>query len=74
MISSVSFLGSEYLVELQVTTEFDENWAANKVPGWENDSQENGHVPAQHNAIDLDYYSTVEELIELGPEKLKEVG
>ncbi|XP_054798024.1 splicing factor SF3a60 homolog [Prosopis cineraria] len=56
----------------KVTAEFEENWVANKVPGWENDSQENGHVPAQHTAIDLDYYSTVEELMELGPEKLKE--
>ncbi|BAT78813.1 hypothetical protein LR48_Vigan04g159600 [Vigna angularis] len=54
----------------KVTTEFEENWAAGKVRGWENDNQENGHVPAE--TIDLDYYSTVEELIEVGPERLKE--
>lgn len=42
------------------------------VEGWENEARENGHVP-QSTMIDLDYYSTVEELIELGPEKLKEV-
>jgi len=58
---------------LQVTTEFEENWAAGKVRGWENDNQENGHVPAEHATIDLDYYSTVEELMEVGPERLKEV-
>jgi splicing factor 3A subunit 3 len=57
----------------QVTTEFDENWATGRVLGWENVNQENGHVPAQHTAIDLDYYSTVEELMEVGPERLKEV-
>lgn len=56
---------------LQVTAEFEENWAAGRVRGWENDNQENGHVPAE--TIDLDYYSTVEELIEVGPERLKEV-
>ena len=52
----------------QVTAEFEENLAAGKVRGWEN-----GHVSAQHTAIDLDYYSTVEELLEVGPERLKEV-
>lgn len=56
----------------KVTTEFDENWATGRVLGWENVNQENGHVPAQHTAIDLDYYSTVEELMEVGPERLKE--
>ncbi|KAK2390684.1 splicing factor SF3a60 protein [Trifolium repens] len=56
----------------KVTTEFEENWATGKVLGWENVNQENGHVPTQHTAIDLDYYSTVEELMEVGPERLKE--
>ncbi|KAB2598788.1 splicing factor 3A subunit 3 [Pyrus ussuriensis x Pyrus communis] len=32
----------------------------------------NGHVQDQLTMIDLDYYSTVEELMEVGPEKLKE--
>lgn len=57
----------------QVTAEFEENWASGMVQGWENDNQENGHVASQHTAIDLDYYSTVEELMEVGPERLKEV-
>ena len=57
----------------QVVTEFEEQWANGKVEGWENKGPENGHVPAQHTVIDLDYYSTVEELMEVGPEKLKEV-
>ncbi|KAK7351002.1 hypothetical protein VNO77_10117 [Canavalia gladiata] len=56
----------------KVITEFEDDWAAGIVHGWENDSQENGHLPAQHTTIDLDYYSTVEELMEVGPERLKE--
>lgn len=56
----------------KVATDFEEQWESGTVQGWENDAQENGHVPNQHTAIDLDYYSTVEELLEVGPEKLKE--
>ncbi|CAL0319502.1 unnamed protein product [Lupinus luteus] len=56
----------------KVTSEFEENWAAGNVQGWDNDNQENGHVTSQHTAIDLDYYSSVEELIDVGPERLKE--
>ncbi|XP_057951620.1 splicing factor SF3a60 homolog [Malania oleifera] len=56
----------------KVITDFEDQWANGRVPEWENEDQENGHVPAQHTVIDLDYYSTVEELIEVGPEKLKE--
>jgi splicing factor 3A subunit 3 len=47
-------------------TEFEERWANGEVPGWGNKSME-------ESDIDLDYYSTVEELVELGPEKLKHV-
>ncbi|CAK9151619.1 unnamed protein product [Ilex paraguariensis] len=57
----------------KVITEFEEQWANGSVPGWENKGEENGHVPLQHTVIDLDYYSSVEELMEVGPEKLKEV-
>jgi splicing factor 3A subunit 3 len=57
----------------QVVTEFEEQWSNQKVQGWDSEVQENGHAPAQHTVIDLDYYSTVEELMEVGPEKLKEV-
>jgi len=56
-----------------VIAEFEEQWSNGKVEGWENEGQENGHV-SQLTMIDLDYYSTVEELMELGPEKLKEVS
>lgn len=61
-----------YLLE-QVISDFEEKWAIGEVEGWENEGQENGHV-SQSDVIDLDYYSTVEELMELGPEKLKEVS
>ena len=54
----------------QIETEFVDQWANNAIEGWENMGQENGHVPAQHTVIDLHYYSTVEELVEVGPEKL----
>lgn len=56
----------------KLATDFEEQWANGMVEGWENESQENGNVPTQHAAIDLDYYSTVEELMEVGPEMLKE--
>ncbi|XP_050223582.1 splicing factor SF3a60 homolog [Mercurialis annua] len=53
----------------KVADEFDNEWENGKVLGWEKNAQENG---AQHTVIDLDFYSTVEELIDVGPEKLKE--
>ncbi|KAG5558822.1 hypothetical protein RHGRI_008699 [Rhododendron griersonianum] len=56
----------------KVIAEFEEEWADGKVQGWDNEGQENGHVSAQPSGIDLDYYSTVEELMEVGPERLKE--
>lgn len=56
----------------KVITEFEEQWSNGKVEGWENEGQENGHAPQPTPMIDLDYYSTVEELVEMGPEKLKE--
>ncbi|KAG8381154.1 hypothetical protein BUALT_Bualt06G0092900 [Buddleja alternifolia] len=56
----------------KVNTEFEEQWSNGLVEGWGNESQENGNVPQQDAVIDLDYYGTVEELIEVGPEKLKE--
>lgn len=57
----------------QVETEFEEQWADGKVKEWENEKQENGHLEDQLTLIDLDFYTTVEELMEVGPEKLKEV-
>ncbi|KAJ9679827.1 hypothetical protein PVL29_021669 [Vitis rotundifolia] len=56
----------------KLATDFEEQWANGMVEGWDNEDQENGNVPTQHAAIDLDYYSTVEELMEVGPEMLKE--
>ncbi|XP_038683403.1 splicing factor SF3a60 homolog isoform X2 [Tripterygium wilfordii] len=56
----------------KVVTEFEEQWMGGMVEGWEKDDKENGHAPGEHTAIDLDYYSSVEELMEVGPEKLKE--
>lgn len=56
-----------------MVSEFEEQWANGKVDGWQDEAQENGHDPEQHTAVDLDYYSTVEELVVLGPERLKEV-
>ncbi|KAK1302527.1 hypothetical protein QJS10_CPB12g01097 [Acorus calamus] len=56
----------------KLQTEFEELWAAKKVRGWENNDMENGHTSVQESVIDLDYYSSVEELIELGPQRLKE--
>ncbi|XP_078429865.1 splicing factor-like protein [Wolffia australiana] len=56
----------------KVETEFEEQWEAGKIIGWENKGVENGHISSGEFIIDLDYYSTVEELMEIGPEKLKE--
>ena len=58
---------------MQLTTEFGEQWENGVIEGWEGGGQANGLVPDQHAVIDLDYYSTVEELMVVGPEKLKEV-
>ncbi|KAJ6376079.1 hypothetical protein OIU77_000950 [Salix suchowensis] len=57
---------------LKVTTEFEEQWENDAIQGWERTSQENGHSSADHTVIDLDFYSIVDELKEVGPEKLKE--
>ncbi|KAG6574238.1 splicing factor SF3a60 homolog [Cucurbita maxima] len=56
----------------KVESEFEEQWITGTIEGWENTVEDNGHDPAQLSLIDLDYYSSVEELVELGPERLKE--
>lgn len=56
----------------KLTTEFEEQWEKQLVEGWENESHETGSSHPQEAKIDLDYYSTVEELMAVGPEKLKE--
>lgn len=55
----------------KLDSEFEEQWANGEVPGWESKGTENEAV-LQESEVDLDYYSSVEELVELGPEKLKE--
>lgn len=55
----------------KLENEFEEQWANGEVPGWENKGIEKEFV-LQESEVDLDYYSSVEELAELGPEKLKE--
>lgn len=55
---------------MQAETEFEERWAENKVHGWGKTNMENGDVSL---IIDLDYYNSSEELMEVGAEKLKEV-
>jgi splicing factor 3A subunit 3 len=52
---------------VQLESEFEEQWANEGILGWGNKGTE------KESEIDLDYYSTVEELVELGPEKLKQV-
>uniref|UniRef100_A0A0E0D5Q9 Matrin-type domain-containing protein n=1 Tax=Oryza meridionalis TaxID=40149 RepID=A0A0E0D5Q9_9ORYZ len=54
----------------KLESEFEEQWTNGEVPGWESKDPEK--ESAQESVIDLDYYTTVEELVELGPEKLKE--
>ncbi|KAL6211406.1 hypothetical protein ACLB2K_016632 [Fragaria x ananassa] len=56
----------------KVEAEFEEQWADGKVGEWETAILDSEHVQDQQTLIDLDYFSTVEELVELGPEKLKE--
>ncbi|XP_039116531.1 splicing factor SF3a60 homolog [Dioscorea cayenensis subsp. rotundata] len=56
----------------KVEADFEELWADSKIVGWEKKELENGQISFLESVVDLDYYSTVEELIELGPEKLKE--
>ncbi|XP_016580095.2 uncharacterized protein LOC107877847 [Capsicum annuum] len=55
----------------KVTSEFEKEWTLMKVQGWENNDQENGSAPVNH--IGLGYSNTADELMEMGPENLKEV-
>ncbi|KAL8550807.1 hypothetical protein ACS0TY_000034 [Phlomoides rotata] len=55
----------------KVVAEFEEQWSNGLIGGWENESHD-GKVQQKEATIDLDYYSTVEQLMEVGQEKLKE--
>lgn len=56
----------------KVVAEFEEKWSNGAIEGRDKENQENGNGPLPHNVVDLDYYSTSEELMEVGPETLKE--
>ena len=55
----------------QIEVDFEERWEAGTVQGWEG---KDGRANADQSTIDMDDYETVEELVELGPEKLKQVN
>eukprot|EP01018_Ginkgo_biloba_P003226 Gb_06863 [translate_table: standard] len=57
---------------LKVEAEFEERWVNGMVHGWEDKGLGNGQPSIIQESIGLDYYSTVDELVELGPEKLKQ--
>ncbi|MCL7027487.1 hypothetical protein MKW94_001726, partial [Papaver nudicaule] len=59
-----------YRIFSKVETDFEDLWEDGKVQGWESKGLENGS--SSQDSIDLDYYSTVHELMEVGREKLKE--
>ena len=42
--------------------------------GWEDKGLGNGEPSILQESIDLDYYNSVDELAELGPERLKQVA
>lgn len=67
------YLISELLLLWQVVAEFEELWNNGLIQGWQNENHENGDAKQPEALIDLDYYSTVEQLMEVGPGKLKEV-
>ncbi|KAG6410033.1 hypothetical protein SASPL_128080 [Salvia splendens] len=56
----------------KVVAEFEELWTSGLIQGWQSENHENGNVKQHEALIDLDYYSTIEQLMEVGPEKLKE--
>jgi hypothetical protein len=60
----------------QVESEFEERWEAGTVQGWEDKGVGNGQslTTRSGSLVDVDDYDSVEDLIELGPERLKEVS
>ncbi|XP_042033259.1 splicing factor SF3a60 homolog [Salvia splendens] len=56
----------------KVVTEFEELWTSGLIQGSQNENHENGNDKQHEALIDLDYYSTLEQLMEVGPAKLKE--
>lgn len=59
---------------MQVEAEFDERWNAGTVQGWEDKGVGTEQTSSREQPlVDVDDYDSVEELMELGPERLKEV-
>jgi splicing factor 3A subunit 3 len=60
----------------KVESEFEERWEAGTVQGWEDKGVGNGQslTTRSGSLVDVDDYDSVEDLIELGPERLKEVS
>ena len=59
---------------MQVDAEFEERWNAGTVQGWEDKGVGTEHTSSRGQPlIDVDDYDSVEELLELGPDRLKEV-
>ncbi|XP_074570094.1 splicing factor SF3a60 homolog [Curcuma longa] len=56
----------------KLEVEFEQQWADGNILGWENKGLDRDPLPSQSDELDLEYYSTLEELMEVGPEKLKE--
>ncbi|GLJ52370.1 hypothetical protein SUGI_1114090 [Cryptomeria japonica] len=56
----------------KVDDEFEDRWAGGTVHGWEDKGLGNGEPSILQESIDLDYYNSVDELTELGPERLKQ--
>lgn len=63
-----------YIFSMQVESEFDERWNAGTVQGWEDKGVGTEQTSSRGQPlIDVDDYDSVEELMELGPDRLKEV-
>jgi splicing factor 3A subunit 3 len=60
----------------KVESEFEERWEAGTVQGWEDKGVGNGQslTTRSGSLVDVDDYDSLEDLIELGPERLKEVS
>jgi hypothetical protein len=60
---------------MQVEAEFEERWNAGTVQGWEDKGVGTEQTSSRGQPlIDIEDYDSVEELLELGPDRLKEVN
>lgn len=59
---------------MQVNAEFEERWNAGTVQGWEDKGLGTEQASSRlQPLIDVEDYDSVDELMELGPDRLKEV-